>query len=252
MKNLKNLILGLKFAFSYFTVIPVKFKEDDNLSTKSVMSYMLLFFPISGIVLSLILLSVYFTLYDLGFLSAVIASSIYFLLYGFLHTEGVIDVVDAIYAKHSGKDPYKVIKESTVGAMGILYSVLLVISKISIFSYMLLNEYFLELVLIIFLSRFSILFTIFFYQFKSSFVTLLSDSISINKSFILFFILSVLGIYTLGFFSFIFFMIIATILTMIINKFLKSNLGFLNGDCLGTLLEILEIVLPLIILSGLV
>ena len=249
---MKNLILGLKFAFSYFTIIPVKFKETDNLSTKGVLSYMLFFLPISGFVLSLIVLSIYFLLYDLNWLGAIIASSIYLLLYGFLHTEGVIDVVDAIYAKHSGKDPYKVIKESTVGAMGILYSVLLVLLKISLFSYMLLNEYFLELVLIIFLSRFYILFTIFFYEFKSSFVNLLSDSLSINKSMLLFILITILGMFTLGFFSYIFLLIITTIFVIIINKFLKSNLGFLNGDCLGTLLEVLEVFLPLIILLGLV
>ncbi len=35
---------------------------------------------------------------------------------------GNIDVVDAIYAKLGGKDSYKVIKEPTVGAMGVLYA----------------------------------------------------------------------------------------------------------------------------------
>ncbi len=113
MKNINDMILGLKFAFSYFTILPMKFKNEDDLSTKSVLSYMLLFLPISSFVLSLIVLSIYFIFYDLGWLAAIIASISYLLLYGFIHTDGLIDVIDAIYAKHSGKDPYKVIKEST-------------------------------------------------------------------------------------------------------------------------------------------
>lgn len=251
MKNINDMILGLKFAFSYFTILPMKFKNEDDLSTKSVLSYMLLFLPISSFVLSLIVLSIYFIFYDLGWLAVVIASISYLLLYGFIHTDGLIDVIDAIYAKHSGKDPYKVIKESTIGAMGILYAVSLLILKIAIFSYMLLNEYFLELVLIIFLSRFFVVFSIFFYEFKSSFVTMLSDAISINKLLFLTVVAFIFGIYIFGI-SFILFIIIGTILTLIINKFFKTNLGFLNGDCLGALLEVLEILLPLVILLGLV
>lgn len=251
MKDLKSIILGLKFAFSYFTILPVKFKEEDDLSTKSVLSYLLLFLPIISIVLSLIVLSIYSLLYDLGWLAAIIASVSYLILYGFIHTDGLIDVVDAIYAKHSGKDTYEIIKQSTVGAMGILYSVSLILVKIAVFSYMLLNEYFLEFILIIFLSRYFIVISIFFYEFKSSFVTMLSNSISINKTLLLTAIAIVLGFYILGF-SFVLFMIIAFVLTLIINKFLKSNLGFLNGDCMGALLEILEITLPIIILLGLV
>ena len=251
MKNINDMILGLKFAFSYFTILPMKFKNEDDLSTKSVLSYMLLFLPISSFVLSLIVLSIYFIFYDLGWLAAIIASISYLLLYGFIHTDGLIDVIDAIYAKHSGKDPYKVIKESTIGAMGILYAVSLLILKIAIFSYMLLNEYFLELVLIIFLSRFFVVFSIFFYEFKSSFVTMLSDAISINKLLFLTVVAFIFGIYIFGI-SFILFIIVGTILTLIINKFFKTNLGFLNGDCLGALLEVLEILLPLVILLGLV
>ena len=251
MKNINDMILGLKFAFSYFTILPIKFKNEDDLSSKSVLSYMLLFLPISGFVLSLIVLSVYFIFYDLGWLAAIIASISYLLLYGFIHSDGLIDVVDAIYAKHSGKDPYKVIKESTIGAMGILYGVFLLFLKIALFSYMLLNEYYLELILIIFLSRFFVVFSIFFYEFKSSFVTMLSNAISINKLLVLVAFSFILGFYILGF-GFIFFIIIGTILALVINKFLKSNLGFLNGDCLGALLEVLEILLPLIILLGLI
>ena len=251
MRNINDMILGLKFAFSYFTILPMKFKNEDDLSTKSVLSYMLLFLPISSFVLSLIVLSIYFIFYDLGWLAAIIASISYLLLYGFIHTDGLVDVVDAIYAKHSGKDPYKVIKESTIGAMGILYAVSLLILKIAIFSYMLLNEYFFELVLIIFLSRFFVVFSIFFYEFKSSFVTMLSDAISINKLLFLTVVAFIFGIYIFGI-SFILFIIIGTILTLIINKFFKTNLGFLNGDCLGALLEVLEILLPLVILLGLV
>ena len=81
------------------------------------MKYTIFFLPFVGFVLGLLTVVIYSILDSIPILGAIIASCIYFVLYGFIHTEAVIDVVDAIYAKHSGKDAYKIIKEPTVGAI---------------------------------------------------------------------------------------------------------------------------------------
>ena len=108
---MNNFILGFKFALSYFTILPVKFKEDDDLSKKEILSFMLFSLPLLGLILGFITLVLYHFLADLSWFGATICAVSYIILYGFIHTEAIIDVVDAIYAKHSGKDAYEVIPD---------------------------------------------------------------------------------------------------------------------------------------------
>ena len=111
---MSNIILGLKFVFSYFSILPVKFKKDDDVTKKEVLNYTVFFLPLVGLVLGTLIISLFSLLDSIPILAAIIASCVYFILYGFLHTEAILDVVDAIYARHSGKDAYKIIKEPTV------------------------------------------------------------------------------------------------------------------------------------------
>ncbi len=56
---MKAWYLGLKFAFSYFSILPISFKNDVDLSTKEVLGSMLFFFPFVGLVLGLLTVGVY-------------------------------------------------------------------------------------------------------------------------------------------------------------------------------------------------
>lgn len=140
--------------------------------------------PLVGLVLGSFTILLYSLLDSIPILAAIIATCVYFILYGFIHTEAILDVVDAIYAKHSGKDAYKIIKEPTVGAIGVLYSIIFVVLKIAGFSYLLYHNYLLELVAILIISRLSVQFTIYFSKFKSPFVTMMADSFK-PKSFLI-------------------------------------------------------------------
>jgi len=121
-----KIYLGFKFSFSYFSIFPVAFKSEDDLSDPTVLGAMLLFFPFVGLVLGLSTLMIFLLLEHTQWLAAIVAAIVYMMVYGFLHTEAVMDVADAMYAAHSGKDAYEVIKEPTVGAMGVLYALGLV------------------------------------------------------------------------------------------------------------------------------
>jgi len=173
--TINNIYLGFKFAFSYFSILPIKFKTTDNLSQDNVLKYMLIFFPLVGIVISGITILIYTTLTP-SWYTAILCSILYMFLYGFIHTEAIADVTDALYATHSGKDPYKVIKDPTIGAMGLLYTVSFLILKIASLTFLFLNNLFLELIVITILSRLSILFIIHLNKFKSSFVNSLKSN----------------------------------------------------------------------------
>ncbi|WP_321315816.1 adenosylcobinamide-GDP ribazoletransferase [Halarcobacter sp.] len=241
---MNNIILGLKFVFSYFSILPVSFKKDDDISRKEVLNYTVFFLPFVGLVLGSFTILLYSLLDSIPILAAIIATCVYFILYGFIHTEAILDVADAIYAKHSGKDAYKIIKEPTVGAIGVLYSIIFVVLKIAGFSYLLYHDYLLELVAILIISRLSVQFTIYFSRFKSPFVTMMSDSFK-PKSFLTSIIFFGFLVFLFTNFSFLIFIPLAFLIALFITIFLKKALGFLNGDVLGFILESIEILLAL-------
>jgi len=244
---MNNFILGFKFALSYFTILPVRFKEEDDLSKKEILSFMLFSLPLLGLILGVITLSLYYFLDDLSWFGALICAVFYMILYGFIHTEAIIDVVDAIYAKHSGKDAYEVIKESTIGAMGVLYAFAFFTLKIAAIVYLFLNDYLLEFISIIIISRLMLLFVIKNFEFKSTFVNQLKESLSTNIFFSALIIFTLLNIFLIGLKA-ITLVIFAFIFSYFIALFIKKNVGFLNGDALGTVLELLEIFLIVLVI----
>lgn len=245
---MNNFILGFKFAISYFSIIPVKFKDGVDLSKKEILSSMLLSFPILGLLLGLIVISLYnFFFFKLDFLGALICSVIYMILYGFIHTEAVIDVVDAIYAKHSGKDAKKIIKEPTIGAIGAFYGFSVFVVKVCAFTYLLKNELFLELLVVLILSRLSLVYLVKTFDYESSFVNSLKNSIEDSKYFLFFIFISVLTLILISLKALIL-LFIAIIFSNFFMKFLNKKLGFLNGDCLGISLEVIEVILAISLL----
>ena len=238
---LKNIYLGLKFSLSYFSVLPISFKESDNLSDKEVLASMLFFIPFVGIVLAIGAVALFFFLNSLSWFGALISATFYMMLYGFLHTEAIIDVADAIYAKHSGKDAYEIIKEPTVGAMGVLYGTSLMIIKIIGISYLFMKGYFLEFIAIAIISRLSLLLLFKIYKFRSSFATILKKSLTrpyLISSFALF---SSVGYLLIS--NFMLLLLIGLLLALLISFSIKSKIGFVNGDVLGATLEGVEILL---------
>ena len=242
INKINQYFLGLKFAFSYFTILPINFKEEDDLTQKNVLNSMLYFLPFVGFLLGVFTIFLYGFLNNLEWFGALLCAFVYMLTYGFIHTEAILDVVDALYAKHSGKNAYEVIKEPDVGAMGVLYAVSLVFIKLSAIVFLLLNGFFFEFISTLIISRFVLIFLIKISDFKSKFVNMLKDALSFNC--LLFsFIFTIVMIVILSGFKTLYLLVIALFTSFVIFKFIKKNLGFLNGDALGMTLELTEIIL---------
>ena len=247
---MKNLYLGLKFSFSYFSILPIKFKKNDDLSTKEVLASMLLFLPFVGLVLGVLTITLFSFTAHLEWYGAIISAVVYMMLYGFIHTEAVIDVADAIYASHSGKDAYEIIKEPTVGAMGVLYAIGFVLLKVAGVVYLLTHDFLMEFIAVLIISRLSLLVLFRVHDFKSSFATLLKESLSNSYIISTFILFTVLG--TLLISKFIFLLLIGLVFSLLISLLIKYKIGFVNGDVLGTTLESVEILLFLMIASRLI
>ena len=238
---LKNIYLGAKFSFSYFSILPISFKESDDLSQKEVLASMLFFLPLVGLVLATLSVILFSFLSSLNWFGALISATFYMMLYGFLHTEAIMDVADAIYAKHSGKDAYEIIKEPTVGAMGVLYGTSLMLLKIVGIAYLLMQGYFMEFIAIAVISRLSLLLLFRVHRFRSSFVTMLKESLTppyLIGSFVIF---STIGYLLIS--NFMILLLIGLLLSLFISFVIKSKIGFVNGDVLGATLEGVEILL---------
>jgi len=240
-KSIANFYLGLKFSFSYFSILPINFKKSDDLSKKEVLASMLLFLPLVGFILGLGTVVLFSFLAHLEWYAAVLSAVLYIMLYGFIHTEAVIDVADAIYASHSGKDAYAIIKDPTVGAMGVLYAIGFVLLKVSGIVYLFTHNFLVEFVAVLIISRLSLLLLFKIHTFNSSFATQLKESFSSKYFITTYLIFMVIGSLLIS--NFIFLLLGGMALALLISFYIKSKIGFVNGDVLGATLEAVEILL---------
>ncbi|MBA1419699.1 MAG: adenosylcobinamide-GDP ribazoletransferase [Epsilonproteobacteria bacterium] len=234
--------LGLKFMFSYFSILPVRFAKDDDLSTPTVLASMLFFLPLGGLVLGSIALGIFTLLEPLWWLGALVAGVAYMMLYGFLHTEAIMDVADALYAKHSGKDAYEIIKEPTVGAMGVLWAGCMVLLKVGGIVFLLLHGEYALFLSVLMVSRLGLLLLFFTQTFRSSFITQMQEGFSktyFTASLMLFTLIGVV----LSSWHFLVLLLFGLLFSYVLATILRKNLGFINGDVLGTTLESTEIIL---------
>jgi adenosylcobinamide-GDP ribazoletransferase len=242
---MREFYLGFKFSLSYFSNFPISFREDDNLSTKRVLASMLFSLPLVGLFLGLATVLIFLLLSKLNIYGAVISAVFYMMLYGFIHTEAIIDVADAVYAKHSGKDAYQIIKESTVGAMGVLYGVGFLIIKLSAILYLFTHNLLEEFIAVLLISRFSLTALIYKLDFKSSFINLLKESLNIKYLISSLFLTLLIGSILIPYFIAI--LLFGLLLSYLISIYLGKKLGFINGDILGATLEGVEILLFLLL-----
>jgi len=242
---MKAYYLGLKLMFSYFTILPMPFKKSDDLSSPKTLASMLFFLPLAGLVLGAVILALFSLLHPLEWLAAPLCALGYMMLYGFLHTEAIMDVADAMYASHSGKDAYAVIKEPHVGAMGVLWGVSLLLTKVALLSFLLLSGGTALAVSIFMVSRLGLQFLFILQTFRSHFLTQLKTHFKPTHYMLSLALFGSVGLVLLGW-HFVWLLLFGLVLSFTITQFLKKKLGFVNGDVLGTTLEVTEILLMLL------
>ena len=208
---------------------------------------MLYTLPLIGLLLASLSIGLFTLLEPLQWLGAIIAATAYMVMYGFIHTEAIIDVADALYASHSGKDPYLIIKEPNVGAMGVLYGTSFLILKIAALSTLLMHHFFVPFIAIAMISRIALLVLIKHHDFRSSFVSKLHNSLFALPLFVVISLYLSVGFCLLSspFFSLLF---IGILSALTLSALTKKSLGFINGDVLGMSLEGVELILILAVL----
>lgn len=239
---MKRILDAFYFALSYFSIIPVFVKDMkiDNDTYK----YTLAFLPLVGAILASIVIGLNLLLSELfnPLYAAFVASVLYLSLYGFLHLEAICDVIDAWFASYSGKDPYSIMKDPTIGAIGALYAFSFVLLKVGISTYVLYEEQYALFFLVLIFSRLNLIYLLQFFKFnKDSFLSLAFQSAGVGKVKIYAILYVILAISLAS--NAIILFILSLLVFYIVLKILNKKFSFVNGDCLGFTIEHTELFL---------
>ncbi len=225
---------GFALAFNMLSIFPF-FKVHNFFS--GINGYSAMFYPLVGFILGSILFTVYFFLQDIVPLThlAVIIFSIWILLTGALHIDGFSDTVDGLFVDK--KKALEVMKDSHVGGMGMTFTFVFLILKLS--SLIHFEEYYLLPIILMF-SRLNATLAIYFYKYISSGVgQLIKDELDIKYIIFALFYSLVIAY----FFSAISLLFISLIVLVLSARFFVKRLGGLNGDVYGFIVEVSEVVL---------
>lgn len=229
-----RLFQGFALAFNMLTIIPF-FKVHDFF--KGINGYSAMFYPLIGFILGSVLWGIHTLLQDYVASNhlSVIIFALWVLMTGALHLDGLSDTIDGLFV--SKEKALEVMKDSHVGGMGMTFTVVFLLLKLS--SVIHLEAYYLLPVILMF-SRLNAVMAIYFYNYISSGVgALIKEELSTKYLLIAIFYSLLLAF----FFSFTIGLLLSIFTLLVTAKFFTSRLGGLNGDTYGFIIELTELLL---------
>lgn len=115
-------------AWQFLTIIPISRRIE---VTSESLGRSMAVFPLVGLVLGLIVAGldlVYSRIFTPGVSSALLLAS-YIAMYGGFHLDGLVDTVDGLVGGKDREHTLKIMKESTIGAIGVVSLVVLLLLK---------------------------------------------------------------------------------------------------------------------------
>jgi len=235
-------------ALSTLTIVPIsrRFQCDEKNLAASVV-----YFPFVGLFVGVLLAALaYFLKPILSPLPlAAILLFVCVILTGGLHLDGVADLADGFGAGGSSERMLAVMKESQIGAFGVIALVLVLLLKFSLFFEIIEKGRWLDFMLMALLGRWAMALAAFLGKYPRVAGTGLAfigkirrGQILIATGFTFLFVVLVLGVSGLGAMAFV------GLTTVSFVSFLKRKLGGMTGDGLGALNEKVEILVMLFLL----
>lgn len=234
---MKSFLLSLQFL----TIIPVRIKHIDE----KTISRSVAFFPLVGLLLGLILTGADRFLSFLGieqlFINIILVVLLV-ILTGGIHLDGLADTADALLSRRNKEEMLKIMRDSRIGAMGVLSLVSIVLLKIAFLSSISISLKPASLLLMCILARWALVQTLFLFPYArqegkaKAFIDAANRKVFILSALIA--LLCVIGIWRL--YGALLLIIIAAI-TVIMGKFITSKIGGITGDTLGATNEIVEV-----------
>lgn len=232
---------GFLIALQFLTVIPVRVK---NVNAEAI-SRSLVYFPVAGLLLGLILSGTSGFLLLLGFerfFIDIILVILLVVLTGGIHLDGLADTADAFLSRKNKDEMLKIMRDSHIGVMGVLSLIIVILLKIVFLSSISASLEAIALVLMCVLSRWALVFSMFlfpyarpegkarlFIQGANPRVFIFSTAITI-ACVILFW--KVYGLLLFG---------LTAVFSYAAARFTSNKIGGVTGDTLGAVNELVEV-----------
>lgn len=126
-------------AISMFTVIPLPKYEWDDKSAK----HMMKLYPVIGLIVGTLWYVAFLILNKLNIslmLTSALLMAVPFMLTGFLHLDGFMDVCDALLSRRPKDEKLRILKDSTVGAFSVISLAILFIIEFAAINTLLIEE----------------------------------------------------------------------------------------------------------------
>ena len=240
---------GFISAIQFLTSIPIGTKRPID---ESKLPQAMIYFPLIGLFLGLILAAAnnILSLTTLGqFPISAILVVLLIILTGGLHLDGLADTFDAFLSGKGRSDMLAIMRDSRIGTMGALSLISVILIKVSLISSLgpeIMNS---SLILMCALSRYFLVFSIFFFPYarEGGKAKPFFDGINLK----IFSLATLMGL----FFCAIFFdikglmiFVITAFLLFLVNRIIANKIGGLTGDTLGAVNELCEICILIAVL----
>lgn len=236
------MITGFLLALQFLTIIPVKVKYVDERKIAKAMIY----FPLIGLLLGLALIAINNLLLNLnfpGFPTNIILVISLIALTGGIHLDGLADTADALLSRKGKEEMLAIMRDSHIGVMGVLSLISIILLKIAFLSSISIPLKITSLLLMCILSRWSLVLTMFLFPYarQEGKAKVFMQGINL-KILILSTIIALAFSFAIWRIKGILVLLIITMSSFILGKFINSKIGGITGDTLGAINELLEIV----------
>ncbi len=233
---------GVVLGIGYFTRLPMPWRVE-RVHEESYRTVALTL-PFVGLLLGAMATGLFMLLSGYGdrTFTALLAAAGYLFSYGFLHTEGFVDIVDAWHGGHGGKDRHTILKDPHIGAIGALWGFGLAAVKIAAMVTLLSTMHaYGAVIAALFASRFAALWLLGRGRLHaaSSFAQRMQSQLRGYDIWIV----ALVGAGVLWAAGTLWMAVVTGIAAVLLQRWLMRYFGFLNGDGLGFAIEVTETLL---------
>lgn len=234
-------------ALAFFTRIPVPHLRPSESAWKKSVNW----YPAVGIVIGLVLCGVHqAALYCFSpLLAAVLTLAVWVYVTGGLHLDGWMDLADGLGSSRPREQVLAIMKDSRVGAMGVLAAILLLLLKTASVAELSRTDW--ALLLVPFAARTHVLLSIRLWPYLSADKGIgkgISEGLSTGSIWLGYIVLAAAG-WLIGGWAAVTAIVVSLLFALWFSRAVAGKLGGLNGDCYGAVIESGEAVM-LLILAG--
>lgn len=223
---------GFILLLSFFTRLPVPYIEYSEEKFKKGLKY----FPLIGLIIGFIL---FFITFSDGFIHRPVLSLMIWIIYiwitGALHIDGFSDTIDGIFSNRDRDKMLEIMKDSRIGAFGVIGIVFLLMINILLTSYIDLKYIFLLPIVGRTMAIFSA--SISDYPRENGMGKVFMDNINMKETNFALIFLAIISTVFFGF-QIILPIAITISLSLYLTKYICKKIGGMTGDTIGFIIEI--------------